>query len=108
MAPLEAVDGTEIADRAVREADAVEVGAAAVAVPDLDARGGEGERRGAAGDEPEEFGTAQRKTRLVVRRGRRGVPSGVERVNFGWARRGSRCLCRFWKGVVSCGFCAWR
>lgn len=56
MAPLEAVDGTEVADRAVGETDAVEVFAAAVAVPDFDPGGGEGLRGGAAGDEPEEFG----------------------------------------------------
>ncbi len=56
MAPLEAVDGAEVADGAVGEADTVEVGPAAVAVPDGDASGGEGERGGAAGDEPEELG----------------------------------------------------
>lgn len=38
------------------EADAVEVGARAVAVPDLDAGCGEGKGGCAAGDEPEEFG----------------------------------------------------
>lgn len=55
MSPLEAVYGTEITDFAVGEADAVEVCAGAVAVPDLDAGGGEREGGGAAGDEPEEF-----------------------------------------------------
>lgn len=56
MAPLEAVDGAEIADGAVGEPDAVEIRPAAVAVPDLDAGGGERQRGGAAGDEPEELG----------------------------------------------------
>lgn len=42
MAPLEAVDGTEVTDGAVGETDAVEVFAAAVAVPDFDPGGGEG------------------------------------------------------------------
>ena len=37
MAPLEAVDRAQFAFFVVREADAVEVGAAAVAVPDFDA-----------------------------------------------------------------------
>lgn len=56
MSPLEPVDGTQIADFALGETDAVEVSAAAVAVPNFDAGGGEGERGCAAGDEPEEFG----------------------------------------------------
>lgn len=37
VSPLEAIDGAEIADFAVGEADAVEELAGAVAVPDLDA-----------------------------------------------------------------------
>lgn len=56
MPPLEPVHGAEVAFRAVRKADAVEVGAGGVAVPDFDAGGGEGEGGGRAGDEPEEFG----------------------------------------------------
>lgn len=40
----------------MRQADGVEVLARPVAVPDLDAGGGEGQRGGGAGDEPEEFG----------------------------------------------------
>ena len=56
VAPLEAVDGTEVAFFAVGEADAVKEGAGAVAVPDLDALGGERVGGGVAADEPEEFG----------------------------------------------------
>lgn len=56
MAPLKAVDGTQVADVAVGEADSVEVFAGGVAVPDFDAGGGQGQGGGAAGDEPEEFG----------------------------------------------------
>lgn len=56
MPPLEAVDGAEVADGAVREPDAVEIRPAAVAVPDLDAGGGQRDGGGAAGDEPEELG----------------------------------------------------
>lgn len=55
MPPLEAINRAEIAFVAVGEADTVEVGAAAVAVPDFDVLVGEGEGGRAAGDEPEEF-----------------------------------------------------
>lgn len=54
--PLEAVDGAQVADVAVRQADAVEELAGAVAVPDLDADVAEGLGRGVALDEPEELG----------------------------------------------------
>lgn len=54
--PLEAIHGPEIALGAVGEANAVEVGAAGVGVPDLDSGGGEGQRGGGAADEPEKFG----------------------------------------------------
>ena len=56
MPPLEAIDGSQISYFSVGEADAVEVLAAAVAVPDLYARFREGQGRSGAGDEPEEFG----------------------------------------------------
>ena len=56
VAPLEAVDGAEVADGAVGQADLVQELARAVAVPDLDVGGGEREGRGAAGDEPEQLG----------------------------------------------------
>lgn len=56
MPPLETVDRSQISDFPVRQADAIEVFAAAVAVPDLDTGFREGEGRGGAGDEPEEFG----------------------------------------------------
>ena len=56
VAPLEPVYGPEIAFFTVGEADAVEEGATAVAVPDLDPLGREGVGGGVAGDEPEEFG----------------------------------------------------
>lgn len=55
MSPLKSVHGAEITDFAVGEADAVEVGAGTVAVPDFYAGGGEGEAGSVAGDEPEEF-----------------------------------------------------
>jgi hypothetical protein len=42
VAPLKTVDGTEVADFAVGEADGVEVFARAVAIPDFDALVGEG------------------------------------------------------------------
>ena len=56
MPPLETIDGSQISDFSVGEADAVEVFAAAVAVPDLYARFREREGRSRAGDEPEQFG----------------------------------------------------
>jgi len=56
VAPLEPIDRAQVALFAMRQADAVEEGAAAVAVPDLDALRGEGEGGRAAGDEPEELG----------------------------------------------------
>ena len=56
VAPLEAVDGAEVTDFAVCEAQVVEELAGAVAVPDFDAFGREGEGGGGALDEPEEFG----------------------------------------------------
>ena len=55
MPPLEPVDRTQVAFCTVREADAVQIGAGPVAVPDLDAGGGEGQGGRGAGDEPEEF-----------------------------------------------------
>ena len=56
MPPLETVDGSQIPYFSVGEADAVEVLAAAVAVPDLDARFRERKGASRAGDEPEKFG----------------------------------------------------
>ena len=56
MPPLETIDGSQVSDFSVREADAVEVLAAAVAVPDLDARFRERQGRSRAGDKPEELG----------------------------------------------------
>jgi hypothetical protein len=56
MPPLEAVHGTEVAYSSVRQADGIKVLARSVAVPDLDAGGGEGEGGCGAGDKPEEFG----------------------------------------------------
>lgn len=56
VAPLEAIHGAQIADLAVRQPHRVEVLAGAVAVPDLDAGGSEGQRRGGARDEPEQLG----------------------------------------------------
>lgn len=54
--PLEAVDGAQVADVAVREPDAVEELAGPVAVPDLDADVAEGGGGGVALDEPEQLG----------------------------------------------------
>lgn len=56
VAPLEPVDGAQVALGAVPEPCGVEEGARAVAVPDLDALLAEGQRRGRARDEPEELG----------------------------------------------------
>ena len=56
VAPLEAVHRAQVAFLSVREADAVEEGTGAVAVPDLDALGRERFGGGVAADEPEEFG----------------------------------------------------
>lgn len=56
MAPLETVDRTQVADRAVRETYRIEVFTGSVAVPDFYACVGEREGGGVAGDEPEEFG----------------------------------------------------
>ncbi|KAJ6264719.1 tRNA modification GTPase [Drechslerella dactyloides] len=55
VAPLEAVDGAEVAFRPFGEADGVEIRSGAVAVPDLDAGGLERGGGGVSGDEPEEF-----------------------------------------------------
>lgn len=54
--PLKAVDGAQVADVTVGEANAVEELAGAVAVPDLDADVAEGGGGGVALDEPEELG----------------------------------------------------
>lgn len=54
--PLKPVDGAQVADVAVGQADAVEELAGAVAVPDLDADVAEGGGGGVALDEPEELG----------------------------------------------------
>lgn len=56
VSPLEAVDGAKVALGARRESDAVEVGARAVAVPDLDPGAGEVDGGGGAAYEPEELG----------------------------------------------------
>ena len=56
VAPLEAVHRPEIAFFAPTQADAVQVCAAAVAVPDPDALGRERCGGGVAGNEPEELG----------------------------------------------------
>lgn len=56
VAPLEAIDWAQVADFAVVQAEVVEELARAVAVPDLDALGGEREGGGVALDEPKELG----------------------------------------------------
>lgn len=56
VAPLEAVDGTQVAGLTMSEPDAVEELAGSVAVPDLDVDVAEGGGGGVALDEPEEFG----------------------------------------------------
>jgi len=52
MAPLKPVDRSQVSDFAVREPNAVKIGARSVSVPDLDPGFGEGKGRGAATDEP--------------------------------------------------------
>lgn len=56
VSPLEAVDGAQVTDLAVGQADAVEELAGPIAVPDLDADVVEGEGGCVALDEPEELG----------------------------------------------------
>ena len=56
MSPLEAIDRSQIPLFTVRKADAVEVFAGAISVPDFYPGRREGDRGGGARNEPEEFG----------------------------------------------------
>ena len=56
VAPLEAVDGTEVADLAMREAEVIEELTRPVAVPDLDPVFAERRRRRVALNEPQQLG----------------------------------------------------
>jgi len=55
VSPLESIDGAEIADLAMTEADLVQILARAIALPDVDALLGEVESVGVALDEPEQL-----------------------------------------------------
>jgi hypothetical protein len=55
MPPLEPIYRPQVAFFSICQPDAVQIGAAAIAVPDLNPRGGKWERSSGAGDEPEEF-----------------------------------------------------
>jgi len=93
--PLEAVDGAEVALGAPGEPDAVEVRAAAVAVPDLDAGRGEGERRRRAADEPQELGEdGAQEDALCREQGEEGEAGGAgEREFEGWGREEGERAC---------------
>lgn len=87
MPPLETVDGAEFAFFVVRETDAVEVGAAAVSIPNLYAGVGEGFAVGTAGDEPEKFAYYGAEEDAFC--GEEGEDwSGWLRWVAGWARKG--------------------
>lgn len=100
VAPLEAVDGAQVADLAVRQAGAVEELARSVAVPDLDAGLGQRQRRRAALDEPQQLrhdGLEKDALCRQQRQDRRSVV--VERELEGAWRKDAigSCSCSFWK-----------
>ena len=109
VAPLEAVDGPEVAGLAVRQAEVVEELARAVAVPDLDALRGEGLGGGVARDEPEELGNdGLGEDALCGEEGEDGRAVAVERELERARGEDGVGACAGAGGWLSAGGCRWR